>query len=542
MNYRTTKAACKRGTLPAAALCVLLAAFARPASAAYEDLGAGARGPGMGNAMAAVSDDIYSVHYNPAGLGLVTRAQFGAAYTQHLVGLTDGSNLGTSFFGYARPLAGGDRGTVAGAFNSFSLDGGLYRENTLYLSYGRLAWERPGKELFLGATAKYLSSSFGSFDESLNSTDGIIRNAGVADPLLAKRSQSAFDLDAGLIYKFSGHYQFGLQAAHITQPDISFGGTGDKLPAALKAGFNYKSLISNLVMQAETRHTAGGTDNIFTAAAERWFPRTFVGDFGLRGAISTGSRQYRQASLGLSYRNRRMQVDYGFSMPFGTISGTSGSHRMGLTFFFGKASEEEETLAMLMDRMAALKQLPAAAAAPVVSTVTVYVGKTLTPQEKEIAAKLAAAEEAIKAARYREAISLSSLVVQLAPANTAAWQNLGIAWLGMSKYESSLYAWNKAYEYETSPALRVAIKGYIRSISRMAYAAPAEAPAPAPVRKARATLPPSVVESMLDQAVNYYVAKDFVKAREMFDKVLAADPDNIEALKAVRRLSQEKGR
>ena len=87
------------------------------ANASFEDLGVGARGPAMGNAMVAVADDIYAIHYNPAGLGGLTRPQFTAAYTRNFNGLSDGSSLGTSFVGYAQPLAGGKSGTIAGGYN-----------------------------------------------------------------------------------------------------------------------------------------------------------------------------------------------------------------------------------------------------------------------------------------------------------------------------------------------------------------------------------------------------------------------------------------
>ncbi|HEX4046465.1 MAG TPA: hypothetical protein VH309_01450, partial [Elusimicrobiota bacterium] len=88
--------------LLAAALAVLLAA---PARAAFLDLGAGARAPGMGDAFTALADDAYAIHYNPAGLAQLDRPQFSAAYTKLYVGLTDGSDLGTSQLVYAQPLA-----------------------------------------------------------------------------------------------------------------------------------------------------------------------------------------------------------------------------------------------------------------------------------------------------------------------------------------------------------------------------------------------------------------------------------------------------
>ncbi len=532
---------------PAAVLCAwLLLLGALPASAAFEDLGAGARGPGMGNALAAASEDVYAVHYNPAGLGLVSRPQFTASYTQLFTGLTDGSKLGTSFFGYAQPLADGRRGSLAAALNSFTLDGGSYREDTLYLGYGRRVYAAPGgSDLFLGATLKSLRSSFGTFAETYDATDGVL-STGRADPLLAGgRTRSALDADAGALYRFLNHYQLGLQVRHLTRPDMAYGSGGsDRLPLDVKLALNYRSLISNLVAQVETKKGPDGSaDNIVTAAAERWFPETFIGDFGVRGALGIGTREYRQVSLGLSYRTRRVQVDYGFSLPLGTVSGISGSHRMGISFLFGKPTEKEETLEMLMAAMRGLKaQAPAPEKVLQVSTVTVYAPPEPTEKERAVAGKLAAAEEAIKAGRYREAASLSAAAIRIDDGVAAAWQDLGIANLGLARYKSSLRAWEKAYDLEKSPALKEAIKGYMRSIRRFERSSGAKPAAPtAPAAPAPASGPAlsrEEIDDLLDRGVDYYVNGDAARSRAAFEQVLKADPDNVEALKALRRLDE----
>ena len=508
--------------------------------AAFDDVGAGARGPGMGNAMTPVADDVYAVHYNAAGLGLLTRPQFTAAYTQLYPGLTDSSNLGTSFFGYAQPLKEGKRGTLAGALNIFSLDGNLYRENTAYLSYGRLVFSRPGYgELFLGTSLKYLYSSFGSFEEAGNATDGLL-STGQPDPLLTGDKKSkTFDADAGALYRFMKHYQLGLQVAHIPRPDIAFSSRDtDRLPLTVKAGFNYKSLISNLVAQFETKKAPDGSqDKIFTAAAERWFPTAFIGDLAARAGMSMGTRDYKQVGMGLSYRSRRVQIDYGYTLPLRTIVSSGGTHRMAITFHFGKATEDEETLEMLMQAMRALKDR--APVEVIKTTVTVFVPAELSETQRALAEKLARAEEALRGRRYREAVKLCTAALDIDSGSTAAWQDLGIAYLGLEKLTNSRKAWEKAYELEKSPALREAIKGYIKSISRMERqrtAAPVAASAP---DAQKPILSQAAIDALLDQGVDEYVNRDFEKARRTFEQVLAADPENVEALKALRRIDGE---
>lgn len=537
MNTQKTKIAITGTRLPAALFCVLLvSACAVPrVQAAFEDLGAGARGPGMGNAMAAVADDVYAAHYNPAGLGTLTSPQFTASYTQHFAGLSDGSNLGTSFLGYAQPLNDGKRGALAGAFNSFTLDGGLYRENTLYLSYGRLAYTGPGgSKLHLGGTLKYLYSSFGNFAESANATDGII-STGQSDPLLGGAgSHKAIDTDLGLLYSFMNHYQAGLQLTHLNRPDMAFGsGDSDRLPMGIKLGVNYKSLISNLVAQAETKKAPDGSaDNRLTIAAERWFPKSFIGDFGVRGAIGIGSRDYKHASLGLSYRSRRMQLDYGYSMPLGTISSISGNHRMAFSFRFGKPSEREETLALLLATLRGLKTVQLVRT----TTVTVIAAPPPTEKERAITDGLAKAEQAIKTGHYREAAALAAAVTEVDPSIAAAWETMGTAYLELEDYKKSLYAWNKALEHEKSPALKDAIIDYIKTITRLQRASEA-----ARLRRHIVILTPAEIEELLNRGVDAYVNHQPEIAREAFKKVLQSDPDNVEALKAMRRLNEENG-
>jgi tetratricopeptide (TPR) repeat protein len=46
-------------------------------------------------------------------------------------------------------------------------------------------------------------------------------------------------------------------------------------------------------------------------------------------------------SFGLSYKISRMQFDYGFALPLGGLTSTSGSHRLGLTMRFGRAKQAD---------------------------------------------------------------------------------------------------------------------------------------------------------------------------------------------------------
>ncbi|MEK7745692.1 MAG: type IX secretion system membrane protein PorP/SprF, partial [Elusimicrobiota bacterium] len=341
--------------------CLFAAIASHPtetAQAAFVPLGAGARGPGMGNAFTAVADDAHAVYYNPAGLALLSRPEFASSYTKLLMGLSDGSELGSSFLGYAQPIDGGNRGSLGTAWQSFSLNGGLYQENSFYLSYGRRFLEESGPgQLYGGASLKYLTRSFGALPEASNAMNGVAAT-GRADPVLSGRnSMGTPDADLGLLYRLKEHYALGLSLSHLTQPNVAFDKKdSDRLPLGVSLGFNYRGLLSNTALQYDTRRSPTGTrDQILTVAAERWLPGRFLGDLGFRGSLGMGTREFRQVTAGVSFRVRRLSVDYGFSMPLGTIASISGSHRLGFSLRFGAASEPEESMLMILEAMRSLK-------------------------------------------------------------------------------------------------------------------------------------------------------------------------------------------
>lgn len=325
-------------------LAALLAALAAPARAAFTDLGAGARAPGMGNAFTAVADDLYAIYYNPAGLAQLDRPQFSAAYARLYMGLSDGSDLGLSHVTYASPLRSGRWGVLGGGFQRFALDS-IYSEQSLYLSWGRRVLQREsGSRLLLGLNFKYLSRSFSQLPEAFNAcNDGGCSGLG-ADPVLSgATSKSTMDADFGLLYRFPRRFQLGLAVQHLMEPDVGFAGS-DKLGRNIRFGVGYKSLWMNLT--GELRMDAsptGSADRDLIVGAERYFPTLDYGQFGVRGSMGLGSRDFRQFTMGMSYRINKIQTDYAFLLPIGGgVKGTAGTHRLAMTFHFGAPTQEEE--------------------------------------------------------------------------------------------------------------------------------------------------------------------------------------------------------
>lgn len=386
--------------------------FAAPARASFEDLGAGARGPGMGNAFTAVADDVFAMYYNPAGLALLERPELAAAHTQHLAGLSDGSGLNTSFLGYVHPLKYG-RGTVGAGMQNFSINGSFYSERAFYLSYGREAPESLGLyNLYWGLNLKNLRRSFGALPEASSAYSGMTAT-GIADPVLSGKSAvSVLDADFGLLYKLGKNYSAGLELMHLASPDMAFSSADtDRLPLHAKLGLAYSSMLSNITAQYETLTApTGSRDHRVTMAMERWFPWLLVGNIGARAALSVGSREFRQATAGLSYRTGRISVDYGFAMPINSIASISGSHRLSFSIRFGPEKEDEESVKLVL---AAMRSLKMGRAPELKASADVSPALNTAMNEHLIRARFMETE-----ARYPEAAEELSKALELNPTDT----------------------------------------------------------------------------------------------------------------------------
>ena len=329
-----------------------LVLLAGHAFAAFEDMGAGARAPGLGDAFTALADDVYAIHYNPAGLAQLERPQFGAAYSRLYVGLSDGSDLGTSDMMYAHPLARGRQGVLGFGWERFALTG-VYSEQVLSASYGRRVWAGDdGSSLMAGLSAKYLSHSFSPPAESGSACDQGQCGLG-SDPVLSGHtSKSAIDTDLGLLYRFPRRFQAGLTIHNVNEPSVGFSST-DKVTRAINLGLAYKSLWMSLMGEIKQHTGADGSsqrDVVF--AAERFFPTLDYGQFGVRGSLgfALGGASYRQMTVGGSYRINKIQFDYAFLIPVGGIAGQSGSHRISIGYHFGAPTADEEISQDLLDQ------------------------------------------------------------------------------------------------------------------------------------------------------------------------------------------------
>ncbi|HBA61505.1 MAG TPA: hypothetical protein DCZ92_11960 [Elusimicrobia bacterium] len=350
----TTGVSWRRGALSVLGALLFYACWpgAGASYAAFDDLGFGARAPGMGDAFSAVADDVSSVYYNPAGLSVLERPKAMASHSMLYNGLSDGSNIGLSAAAFTVPLSAGN-GVLGVSWQQLQLSG-VYFEKTAGLAWGyRFPEKSPYRKFSVGASLKYLNHGFTRLDEAYNAVENDMLQYGSADPVLAgSNSKSAFDADAGLLYRVNKRWTVGAAAHNLLQADVAFSGADkDPVPMKTSLGASYKSLWTVLSCEARLQKApGGGADNQFIAAAEKIYPSLDKGDVGVRGSLGAGTNDFRQFTAGLSYKIQKIQFDYAFLLPLGTIKDTAGTHKLALTYHFGSATAAEATERELLDQ------------------------------------------------------------------------------------------------------------------------------------------------------------------------------------------------
>ena len=329
-----------------------------PLQAAFEEVGFGARPSAMGNAFTAVNGDLNAMYFNPAGLNGLRSPELTSMYSQLFMGLSDKSDIGVTMLGYGQPLGQfGDWGTLGVGFWRLRLDS-LFSEQNLNLSYGHSLMNIGSGEIYGGATAKWLSRSFGTTAETLNAINLSGGASGAPDPVFAKgHSKNAASFDLGLYYKYK-IYSLGLSALNINQPNMALSASDkDVVPMSVKMGVSASMLRMRFALDVTQKESIEGQmDHIVAIGLERWWLSARDDAFFLRAGFSAGSRQVRNASFGLGYQLHRAVFNYSFQMPLSGIQSTSGSHALSFGLRFGRLQVEDDIERLLeQEKTAKLK-------------------------------------------------------------------------------------------------------------------------------------------------------------------------------------------
>jgi hypothetical protein len=339
------------------ALAVIILVSPILCNAAFEQSIVGARPAGLGGAYTAVSDDVYSVYYNPAGLARIKRMEFSAQYTKLHVGLDDGSSIGNSFIGVATPVKIDEKdwGTVGFSWLQFNLTN-LYQENTMTLSYSKK--NLVGK-LDAGMNIKSMSLAYTQTDETMHyyDNDGNVASHG-QDSLFAQHGygKTMLDFDIGFQYQLYKNYKLGFSAVNLTQPNVSLENTpGVNLNTIYKIGGVHTGDDYSIGIDMLTTNFNNTSDWRTAIAGEK----KLGSGLSLRTSFGIGSRDYLNFSWGIGYKTEEIQIDYALLYPLTGIKETLGSHRVSLILRFGPTLRDDDTVvlqAQLTEAMAVRQQ------------------------------------------------------------------------------------------------------------------------------------------------------------------------------------------
>jgi hypothetical protein len=328
------------------ALCICLTTSTQNVGASFSPLAVGARPSGMGEAFSAVADDVYSLYYNPAGLAQLTRPELGAYYSRLFVGLSDGSDISQSFFGYGHPLGPfAAHGSLGIDYIALNLSG-LYKEQTFGLSYAYKFFNKWN----IGGSIKLLKKTVGSYDpaigNAIDSTSGAPFTTGQSDPLFSNgQSKSAPAIDLGTQYEFSPHYWIAAVVRNLNSPNMALSSSdSDPAPSYSTIGITRKTSDSAIGFDMNQYNTTQSNLRV-NFGGEKW-----LNAIGLRAGLAFGTQNYSSGSFGASYRLANFQLDYAMNYPIQGVQGTFGNQQFSLTARFGKSPQTPIEMEVIEER------------------------------------------------------------------------------------------------------------------------------------------------------------------------------------------------
>lgn len=302
---------------------LLLAAFLLPveaargaggSSAAFLQMGWGARPAAMGDAFTAAADDVDAVYWNPAGLIDVKRLQQTFGHNSWISGL----NAEHAAFALRRSTA------VIGAGVGF-------------LNYGDI--ERANK---YGYTEGYYSANdmalVFSYARPWKSRLAVGGNFKIVRERIEDMSATAFALDAGAIYQKSPRLKLGATLKNLGT-GLALGKTSYPLPMALRAGAAFQ-FRKDLLLTSDISLPFDDSAS-FCFGAEYLYPSPIKGvRLTLRAGLKTAAISYLGAlsavALGFGAQAGAIALDYALS-PYGDLG---AAHRLSLKIKFESPAAE----------------------------------------------------------------------------------------------------------------------------------------------------------------------------------------------------------
>ncbi len=352
-------------------ITILLVAVGKAQSYSNEFLaiGVGARAHGMSGAVVATTGDVYSSYWNPAGLSSIeSPVQLGLMHAEWFAGVAK-----YDFLGFAKPLGGDKKRTIALSVIRFGIDNIPYTLNLIGAD-GSINYENVRSF----SAADYAIQ--GSYSQLLNENLSIGGNVKVIRRVIGTLANAwGVGADLGIQYKI-GKFRLAAVGRDITttynawtatltaDEKLAFANSGNTIPKTsveitkptFFIGAAYLTPLSssiNLTVEADAGLATDGQRNVLVSAkAFNLDPRfgfelEYQKNIWLRGGIgnfqrlkvegdSTGTKRDLnfQPNFGVGLRLGRLVIDYGLTN-IGNTSAVQVSHIFSLKLDLKKRKE-----------------------------------------------------------------------------------------------------------------------------------------------------------------------------------------------------------
>lgn len=254
----------------------------------------GAKQISLANSDVALSNDVFALFNNPAGLSQINWREVGIYYSPAPFGLTE---LANGYIAFNEPFSFGSL-SVGGMTYGFE----IYRESKISAAYAYNYQNR----FFVGASINFHTVS--------------IQNYG---------NDNAFYLNIGGLAYLTNDFRFGFSFHNINR--ASFGNEDDQIPVILNSGISY-DLIPTLTLNAAIeKDIKQKTSFMFGIDYD------LIEYLSLRSGFSNEPSRF-SAGIGINYS--LISLDYAMF----THSDLGLTHQVGLIISFGRDGSRKEVI------------------------------------------------------------------------------------------------------------------------------------------------------------------------------------------------------
>lgn len=260
----------------------------------------GAKQISMSNSDVSLSNDVFSIFNNPAGLSQMNWRELGVFYSPSPFGF---SELANGFIAYHEPF---NFGSIAVGAMTYGFD--LYREN----------------KIVAGFSYNYLNKFFAGAALTLHTIS--IKNYG---------DDNVIYLNVGGLYYLTDDFRLGFSIHNLNR--ASFGAEKDNIPIVFNTGFTYnvlEELTFNLGLEKDIRYNYSLRCGI---------EYNLIEYISLRSGFSNEPSRY-SAGIGINYSY--FSLDYAFF----THTDLGLTHQAGLIISFGTEGSRNKKIRKYLEQ------------------------------------------------------------------------------------------------------------------------------------------------------------------------------------------------